>query len=322
MSGETPVVSPAAPEVEGQQVQPVAAVAVATPQPPSRLVRLRRALPETFLDLVWPTARPFTPAQLARLADRRAKRVALDQGLADALAGDPDGLSRLRGATEALIAAEDARRASVEARLTTTFGLASVATSLLLGVLSAFYDKGPPRNLAGAIVLAGLAYMLSQVVRAGTAAVAGLRRRTYPASVLKDLAPAAGESAEQHDLRVTKHLIELTSDHAELNNRKVDSMDIAHVAARNLLAGVGVVLVGLVASMFSARSAADAKWQDWEEHLKASPSVQSLLRGPPGQPGPAGETGQTGAQGPRGETGPRGVSGENAAPPHARRMRR
>lgn len=99
-------------------------------------------------------------------------------------------------------------------------------------------------------------------------------------------------------------------------------MEIAHVAAQNLLFGVLVVLIGLVTSIAVGRYDGDAKWQDWEDHLKASSSVQKLLRGPPGAQGQRGDVGPIGPGGPRGDIGPRGESGRDTVPVKVARKRR
>lgn len=313
-----PPAVPPTPEGTDRSAPPTPAAVQRT----SLKVWLRRAIPDEFLDRIWPSVAPMTPLVAEEEAQKATKRMERDQRHAAALVGDPAALKQLREAAEALLVAEDARRAGVETRLTTTFGLASVATSLLLGVLTAFYDKGAPRSWPGIVVLVGLSYMIMQVVRAGTAAVAGLRRRPYPSSDLEDVAPGPNETVEDCDVRVAKHLIELRWDHTEINNRKVECMEIAHVAAQNLLFGVLVVLIGLVTSIAVGRYDGDAKWQDWEDHLKASSSVQKLLRGPPGAQGQRGDVGPIGPGGPRGDIGPRGESGRDTVPVKVARKRR
>jgi hypothetical protein len=106
-----------------------------------------------------------------------------------------------------------------------------------------------------------------------------------------------------------------SAQHAEVNSRKVEAMDVAHTALRNFVIAVLCLSVFVAAAM--VRPGVESGDRALLAKLRADPSLMEVLRGPEGKPGAQGPPGPRGPPGERGEHGAQGVpgpSGSAAAP--------
>jgi hypothetical protein len=274
-------------------------------------VRARRSIPEWMVDLLWPSVAPPTTKEKAHDRAKRAATRAVARQLTDAYlaAEDTARLKELRDSALALFKEEQQRRSSVETRLTTTFGLASISTSILLSLVTSFFGRAPVLTPSLKVLLASTAYLVIQVACAGLAAVSGLHRRSSSHHTLADEVQRPNESENQHLARLTHKLVELELEYHEITNRKVEAMAAAHEAARNLLRGVLIVMVVwfffLRATALQSASTEEAVISK----LRSDPALIELLRGPRGEQGGQGPVGPSGPRGDAGPVGPPGSPG-------------
>jgi hypothetical protein len=199
---------------------------------------------------------------------------------------------------------EARRRSSVETRLTTVLGMASVAATIAFGTLTTSFAKG----LTGvgsltAVVASSLSvYAVIQLACALRASLSGLSRRAYRRVTLTDLLPAENEAADVHAKRVMEVYAAATEQHAAANNEKVTSMAVAHEALRNFVGAVVTLAVFLVVAV-AISDAGGSLEERVVQKLRGDPALIELLRGPQGETGPPGPQG---LQGPRGAIGPPG----------------
>lgn len=264
-----------------------------------------RRLPEGLRDVLWPMAYSAGPHAVIAGERRRAKLLEEEAQILTALAVESrfESIKLAFEGAQSLLESERSRRASVEARLTTTFGLASVANSILLALVTSFVGKQVETSMALVPLLLAIVYLVAQCASAGLAAVRGLTRRAGDASTFANLARGPGESEKQHLLRRTRELLDEYRAFSEATNEKVDAMAVAHVAVRNFLIGILLALCAWVALVVTtARSAATTEAQVVGK-LRSDPELLELLRGPAGPRGEKGETGPVGPPGLEGRPG-------------------
>jgi hypothetical protein len=111
---------------------------------------------EWLLDMVWPSA-PAKPAELEREKAERGARLAENLAPLAALAARPvNEISEALAFMESLLAAEEDRKKSVDARLASITGLASIATAVTFGFFATVFEKGVVPSLWGNLVAIGL----------------------------------------------------------------------------------------------------------------------------------------------------------------------
>lgn len=191
-----------------------------------------------FNDCVIPRARPLSKASLREQQERLAeeskeceRRVAALPSEESALVGYLEGCAKL-------LEAEDARRQSVEARLTSIMGLSSIAATIVFGSIlaQATGSLHVQRPWLRWLLALGALYLALQLCCAIIAALGGLERRGYLAMSPRDLFPlASGEAPSIYFRRRIRDYLSVLSDHQFLDNMKVTQMAIAHRAMRNFL---------------------------------------------------------------------------------------
>jgi hypothetical protein len=276
-------------------------------------------LPERLRDALWPAVTPTSPAEAVAEAQRERERRARDDAAIDALAvvSDDDVLRDAATTVQASLDDERDRRASAETRLTTVLGMVSIAASVAFGALTAVFSKGFQGVPTIEAFLAALlmVYAVLQLVIALLAALRGLVRREYLASLPADLLRAPAETLNAHLRRQMRLMTIASAQHAEVNSRKVEAMDVAHTALRNFVIAVLCLSVFVAAAM--VRPGVESGDRALLAKLRADPSLMEVLRGPEGKPGAQGPPGPRGPPGERGEHGAQGVpgpSGSAAAP--------
>lgn len=280
----------------------------------SRIVRAWCWVPEWIRDSFWPAVTPATPMELEREKRQDLERLEQDLASIDALSGTTDDSVLQRAAAAILLSidAERERRSSAEARLTTVLGMVSIAASVAFGALTAVFGKGfQGVNTFEAIAGAGMmVYAVLQLVNALLASLRGLRRRGYLQSQPSELLPKPGETANAHLRRQMALMVHARAQHAELNSRKIDAMDVAHTALRNFVYAVFILSAFVAAAM--VRPGGESPESAIITKLRADPTLIELLRGPRGSQGDKGLPGPAGQRGAAGERGLQGPPGGTA----------
>jgi hypothetical protein len=250
-----------------------------------------------------PTAAETAAAEQQRNARRDADLAAIDGLGADV---SDEVLAEAADAVQTSVIAENERRTSVEARLTTVLGMVSVAAAVVFGALTSVSSRGfEGVSTPVAVVGAGLMiYAVLQLVNALRAALRGLRRTEYLTISPADVLRRPGESSTDCGKRGMRVAVETRMQHADVNSRKVEAMAVAHTALHNFVMAVlvlGVVVAGAMVWPSGSDRALEGRIVT---KLRSDPALLDLLRGPRGVPGPPGQRGEPGPQGPAGPMRP------------------
>jgi hypothetical protein len=264
--------------------------------------------------MVWPSA-PAKPAELEREKAERGARLAENLAPLAALAARPvNEISEALAFMESLLAAEEDRKKSVDARLASITGLASIATAVTFGFFATVFEKGVVPSLWGNLVAIGLvAYSVLQLLCAAIASVRGLGRKNYSGPKPLTGLPQPGETHQALLVRRIDSAVRSLDKNDHANNGKVTLMAIAHRALLNFLAGVLLSLVLIAGFAFTASSPSPD--ERVAKRLAADPRFVESVRGGTGERGPGGPPGPQGPQGERGPPGPRGARGDAAVCP-------
>jgi hypothetical protein len=240
-------------------------------------------------DRVFPLERPLAPEE--RLAQEHAisSRLAGREQRICSVAGNPDVVGPCLTALKTLLDEEDARRQSVDTRLTSIVGLSSIAGTIAFGSLLAQAGTTHATMILRWLLAIGSFYLTLQICGAILASIRGLQRRAYVVLDPDDVLPSDGEAPAHHACRQMTECVRALTQNQEENNHKVTQMALAHLALRNLLWGL-LFLAVLVSSYSVTASGDDA----FVERLKTNHELQEILRGPQGTQGPPGPTGQPG----------------------------
>jgi len=239
-------------------------------------------------DWVIPRARPLSKADSEKQQARQIEEAAESERRVEALPDEESILVGYLGECAKLLEAEDARRQSVEGRLTSVMGLSSIAATIVFGSIlaQASGTLHVQRVWLRWVLALGALYLALQLCCAIIAALCGLERRGYLSSPPRDIFPSpTGEARSIHLRRQILNCLNLLSDHQSLNNAKVTQMAIAHCATRNFIWFLlFLAIVGAYGGITSS-----GRGDDLIETLRKNHEVQELLRGPQGPPGPKGE---------------------------------
>ncbi|WP_313912718.1 collagen-like protein [Tahibacter sp.] len=220
---------------------------------------------------------------------------------------EPEALEHVVAGLVGLLNADEGRRGNVDSRLSTMVGLASIAGTVVIGLIVS--QAAGTLKLAGVgrwVVGAAALYLVLQLCVAIVWALIGQARRGYYSDTVKDFLPRLEGSKETWLRERIVTLLRTLQHNVTVTNIKVTAMAVAHRAAMNF---VGALFFLAAASTFLVPPASSdtALLQSLESNAK----LRELLRGPPGSQGPAGPAG---SQGPQGAPGPRGIDAVNPSP--------
>jgi hypothetical protein len=252
-------------------------------------------------DLFWPLPDPPPSDYVKNKAAELAAKIG-------SIPSDGAALEEWKTTYANFLEAEDARRQSVEGRLTNVMGLASIAGTIVFGTIiaqmagSVHIPPGFPRW----IIAIGSLYLVMQICSAIFAAVGGLSRQGYVTLTAADFLAEQGVDKTPH-LRglVTKQLNALAN-HQSQNDAKVTWMATAHRAMEQFLCSL--LAFALIGTYFAINAPPPAH-DDLVENLKKNHELQELIRGPVGPSGPPGQPG------PKGD--PCRADGDRRKPPNA-----
>lgn len=249
--------------------------------------KLRKAWPYT-VDMIFPWPEPRSKDEIDKERKNREENKADYERRIAALPDDENALAGHLGECAKLLEGEEARRQSVEVRLTSIVGLCSIAGTVVFGGILA-QAAGTLRfqeNWMRYVMALGSFYLTVQLCSAILASVRGLSRKTYKAATATDILPSLSEDRPTHLRRRIHGCLEMLSDHQTNNDDKVTKMDMAHRAMKNFL---GALLV--IALLGAGYGAAVSHEDTFIEKIKKDHEIHELLRGPQGPPGPPGPSG-------------------------------
>ena len=248
-----------------------------------------------FADCIYPRLRPLSKED----EDRESERANEEQEEAEAriktLPDDDNFRTQyLSGWAKLLYEAEEARR-SVEARLTSTIGLSSIAGTIVFGAIiglasgtlhvDAFWHR--------LVLSIGALYLVVQICCAILASIRGLERKNYASAQASDILPSLNETQKDYTRRqialYTRRLTDMRSNTKE----KVSQMALAHRAMKNFIVGLSLIAVIGTGLALAARNPD----QGLIQALRKNYALVEMLRGPQGP---------RGAPGPKGDPGPPG----------------
>lgn len=200
-------------------------------------------------DFIWPTLEGDSEElhrQEHEKLEEEAKRIA---EAASKLGSDEEKLKGHLGVCEKLLEAEGSRKAGIEARLLNTAGLVSIAGTVVMGALFSLASEklALSSSIARVLLATGCLYLTVQLVAALHASVRGLRATGYVVDQPHELLPPRGTKHSAHlRLRIQQVLVRV-AEHRQVNNGKLDQLNIAHAALHNFLWGLlGVALIAFV----------------------------------------------------------------------------
>lgn len=279
--------------------------------------RFQLRLPERLVDCIWPSARPLTREERTEQREKRRKRA---EAVAERMKrwGElgTDDQKGIREEVERLLEAEENRRNSVQTRLGSVIGMASVAISVTFAVAGLVLAKSTPTTpLLFLVGLSGVAlYVALQFRITVLAAVIGVQRAGATALTAADVLRDNEESRALYGKRIVEVLLTRFEDIQESTNRSVTQMAIAHTALRNACVGIlfAIAILGTAIVWRSACGVDEDVQQQIITEIRSDVGLADFLRGPrglQGPPGPQGEPGEKGDPGAKGERGPPGASG-------------
>jgi hypothetical protein len=256
-----------------------------------------------IVDWIVPRAEPLSAEKIAEIESRRKKeKEECDERIA-AFPNDEKVIACYLADCSKLLDDEEARRLSVEGRLTSIVGLCSIAGTIVFGGIIALAARTLRIQAAWMrwVLAVGALYLAVQICTAILAAVGGLSRKGYLAATATDVLLATGETRPALLRRRINECLNMFWDHQDINNKKVTKMAVAHRAMENFLWGL------LLIAVLGAGYGALARYEDpLVERVKKDRELQELLRGPQGPLGP---------QGPQGLPGPMYAPGVKPASP-------
>jgi hypothetical protein len=241
-----------------------------------------------LIDRVFPCKQPLSKTERIAEAERGAATERENQDRVNAI--PDDRLDRSLLSCRSLLASEDARRQSVDSRLTAILGLSSIAGTIVFGSMLAQSSRlSSGQGSLQRLLALGSLYLTLQVCSAIFAAVRGLGRRGYRVATAADVLPQSGETLIAHQRREISGCLEALSESYTQNNAKVTQMAIAHEAMKNFFVGL------LAVALLGTWQALGSQPQDsLLERLRTDHALREMLRGPqgpPGIPGPKGDPG-------------------------------
>jgi len=202
------------------------------------------------VDCIYPYAPSASQEEIQNHATRLSKQ-------AQELLQSDEPKKNLSEECEKLLAEEDSRRQSIDQRLTTVMGLASIAATILFtGILAEASGTLHFKNHVLSWVIAiGSLYLALQICRAILSAIEGLSRRTYDGVEPIDVLQRSDENETFYLRRRAATYIGMLGDHQLQNNAKVDSMAVAHRALKNFI--IALLLLATIGSWFAIRTSKD-----------------------------------------------------------------
>ncbi len=217
-----------------------------------------------------------------------------------ALPNEENILSKCVDECIALLRREQEVRQSIEARLTSTMGLTTIAGTIAVGGILALASGTQHITIAQRIIVSlGGLYLVSQVCWVIRFSVGGLERRGHIESNASDVLPLPSEPRPAYLRRQISDCAESLADFRSVRKKRVEQMALAHCAIKNFLWGlVSFAVLGTIFAITTTNTA-----DDLTQTLKKNRELYEQLRGPQGPKGDPGPPGPKGDPGPPSATG-------------------
>lgn len=246
------------------------------------------------LDYLFPVVNPVSDIQRSkdkRKADK--EREDLQEKCRAGINGsDKEKRDEVIHCIQTAFEAEEERDRRVESKLTSmlTFGTAALSVVLaLIGMLTqGSIISG--NNALRWIVLLGFGYIAIQFCRTGFAALNGLGRRSWARPSFDQLLPES-KNTDDWDQQIACVYINATLINRETINRKVEQMAIAHVAIRNAIFVLLILIISAVCFALSYEKTNVAQIDKSHRSSNQSNTSKEFIRGSKGDsvsPGIAG----------------------------------
>lgn len=274
------------------QVGTVSTAAAPDPRakPPSKIRVRWGKVWEWLRDVLWPSATALSEDERTQEEKTRAALVTGAHTRIDALKDASSfHVDTALAVAQAALDREDARRASVESRLSTVLGMTSIASALAIGMLTAFAANSQALLGPSIMPVAALVYLYSvvQLVCALRSAIRGVARNTYTTTSVAERLPARDETTDAYKKRRAKDLIaEADAQHA-VDNVKVTAMAVAHTALRNFVGSV-LVLSAIVVGALLVRGQPTGQHDEVVHRARSAQTPTGVLQGPRGDLGARG----------------------------------
>ena len=202
-------------------------------------------------DCLFPRLKPLNREELAREETRRRQEMGESTARVAALPSDEKRLRDYLEASDKVLEREQARRQSVDARLTSIIGLTSIAATVVFGglIAQAAGTLTAHSTFAKWVLALGSLYLALQLCISLWAAARGVSRATYPADTPSAVLPPMGTAVPVFLRARINQSLEMLEEHRSVNNDKVSRMDVAHRAMFNFL--FGLLLLACAAAYFA-----------------------------------------------------------------------
>lgn len=219
---------------------------------------------------IWPTLEGDSDELNRQERKKLEEEIGRIAEAASNLDSDEEKLKVHLGVCEKLLEAENSRKTGIEARLLSTAGLVSIAGTVVMGALFSLASEKLAVNssIVRVLLASGCLYLTVQLVAALHASVRGLRATGYVEDQPHELLPPQGTKHSVHLRRRIQQVLVRVAEHRQVNNGKIDQLNIAHTALHNFLWG----LLGVASIAFVVASA-------WPMQRTLTPSVLPLPGG-------------------------------------------
>lgn len=211
----------------------------------------RERVNSVIFDFIWPTLYGDSEELGRKEHEKLEEEEKLIGEAASNLGSDEEKLKGYLGVCEKLLEAEGSRKAGIEARLLSTAGLVSIAGTVVMGALFSLASENLAisSSIARVVLATGCLYLTVQLVAALHASVRGLRATGYAVDRPHELLPPRGTKHSVYLRRRIQLVLVRVAENRQVNNGKLDQLNIAHTALHNFLWGLlGVALIAFVAA--------------------------------------------------------------------------
>ena len=162
-----------------------------------------------------------------------------------------DVVREVYGRLSAELETEAERRRAVETKLLSIGSVAPIAITIMVAAAS-FLSSGRLRDVVPAsvfVILFMAFYVALQFLRAMTAAICGLSRRSYAVPNISEIMPAGTEGLSEYLRNASNDLARRIEQHRDTTNEIVSQLAIAHKSIRNAVTALVVellILFGLI----------------------------------------------------------------------------
>ena len=207
-------------------------------------------------DAFWPSTTPLSSEEIKRERQRVADDTAQLERAIGGLTGEETELKDMLSFSAKALDEENARKASVEARLLNIAGLLSIAGTVVLGTLVTIARDATPlpgRGMVTAAIAVCCVYLTVQLALAIHASIIGLRLMGYIDSRPFELIPEPSEGRVAFMRRRIQENLSRLDEHRSTNNRKASQLGVAYCAVRNVLVGLPVLAIVAFAGIYADR---------------------------------------------------------------------